>query len=139
MATPVDAIDALVGNLSPYIFVGVVQAALIIWIARLLFNLPLEGDVVGLLLSVPLYSAAHLILGFALSALAENQLQAIQGARPKRSTSVSGEVSVCLVFFEWSNFESVKLAGVYLTQFGGSSGTKRDETRTVSRLPLEDL
>jgi ABC-2 type transport system permease protein len=80
MATPVDAIDALVGKLSPYIFVGVVQAALVIWIARLLFDLPPKGNLVALLLSVPLYSAAHLILGFAFSALAENQLQAIQGS-----------------------------------------------------------
>src|SRR5260370_22167553 len=80
LATPVDAIDALVGKLSPYIFVGVAQAAVVIWIARLLFDLPLEGDFVALLLSVPLYSASHLILGFAFSALAENQLQAIQGA-----------------------------------------------------------
>ncbi len=80
LATPVDAIDALVGKLSPYIFVGVAQAAVVIWIARFLFDLPLEGDLVALLLSVPLYSASHLILGFAFSALAENQLQAIQGA-----------------------------------------------------------
>ena len=29
---------------------------------------------------MPLYSAAHLILGFAFSALAENQLQAVEGA-----------------------------------------------------------
>src|SRR5260370_31382870 len=80
MATPVDAIDALVGKLSPYIFVGVAQAAVVIWIARLLFDLPLKGSLEALLLAVPLYSAAHLILGFAFSALAENQLQAIQGA-----------------------------------------------------------
>ncbi len=63
-----------------YIFVGVVQAGVVIWIARLLFDLPLKGSLVALLLAVPLYSAAHLILGFAFSALAENQLQAIQGA-----------------------------------------------------------
>jgi ABC-2 type transport system permease protein len=80
LATPVEAIDALVGKLSPDIFVGVVQAAVVIWIARLLFDLPLEGDLVALLLSVPLYSAAHLILGFGFSALAEDQLQAIQAA-----------------------------------------------------------
>jgi len=80
LATPVEAIDALVGKLTPYIFVGVVQAAVVIWIARLLFDLPLDGDLVALLLSVPLYSAAHLILGFGFSALAEDQLQAIQAA-----------------------------------------------------------
>jgi ABC-2 type transport system permease protein len=80
LATPVDAVDALIGKLSPYILVSVVQASLVIWIARLLFDLPLKGDLAALLLAVPLYSAAHLILGFAFSALAESQLQAIQGA-----------------------------------------------------------
>jgi ABC-2 type transport system permease protein len=80
LATPVDAADALVGKLSPYILISVVQASLVIWIARLLFDLPLKGDLAALLLAVPLYSAAHLILGFAFSALAESQLQAIQGA-----------------------------------------------------------
>jgi ABC-2 type transport system permease protein len=80
LATPVDAVDALVGKLSPYILVGFVQAAAVIWIARLLFDLPLNGDLTALFLAVPLYSAAHLVLGFAFSAIAENQLQAIQGA-----------------------------------------------------------
>jgi ABC-2 type transport system permease protein len=80
LATPVDAVDALLGKLSPYIVVGVVQAAAVIWIARLLFDLPLKGDLMALLLAVPLYCAAHLILGFAFSAFAENQLQAIQAA-----------------------------------------------------------
>lgn len=80
LATPVDAIDALAGKLSPYVLVGIVQAAVVIWIAHLLFNLPLDGDVTALLLAVPLYSAAHLVLGFVFSALAENQLQAVQGA-----------------------------------------------------------
>jgi ABC-2 type transport system permease protein len=80
LATPVDAVDALIGKLAPYIVVGVVQAAAVVSIARLLFDLPLRGDIAALLLAVPLYSAAHLILGFAFSAFAENQLQAIQGA-----------------------------------------------------------
>jgi ABC-2 type transport system permease protein len=79
LATPVDAIDALAGKLSPYIMVGVIQAAVVIWIGHLLFDLPVDGDVTALLLAVPLYSAAHLVLGFAVSAFAENQLQAVQG------------------------------------------------------------
>src|SRR5216684_3131224 len=80
LATPVDAVDALIGKLSPYIIIGTVQAAVVICIARLLFNLPVTGNLWALLVAVPLYSAAHLILGFAFSALAESQLQAIQGA-----------------------------------------------------------
>jgi ABC-2 type transport system permease protein len=80
LATPVDAVDALIGKLWPYIIIGTVQAAVVICIARLLFNLPVTGNLWALLVAMPLYSAAHLILGFAFSALAESQLQAIQGA-----------------------------------------------------------
>jgi ABC-2 type transport system permease protein len=57
-----------------------VQAVVVICIARLLFDLPVTGDLWALLIAMPLYSAAHLILGFAFSALADSQLQAIQGA-----------------------------------------------------------
>jgi len=80
LATPVDAVDALVGKLSPYVIVGTVQTAVVIGVARLLFDLPVTGDLWALLLAAPLYAAAHLILGFAFSALAESQMQAIQGA-----------------------------------------------------------
>jgi ABC-2 type transport system permease protein len=80
LATPVDAADALVGKLAPYVAIGTVQAAVVIGVARLLFGLPVTGDVAALLAAVPLYAAAHLILGFAFSALAASQMQAIQGA-----------------------------------------------------------
>jgi ABC-2 type transport system permease protein len=80
LARPVDAIDALVGKVSPYVLIGTVQAVVVIFIAELLFSLPLRGDLIALLAAVPLYSAAHLILGFAFSALAESQLQAIEAA-----------------------------------------------------------
>jgi ABC-2 type transport system permease protein len=80
LATPVDAIDALVGKLSPYVMIGTVQTGVVIFIAELLFSLPVRGDLIALLAAVPLYSAAHLILGFAFSALAESQLQAIEAA-----------------------------------------------------------
>src|SRR5262249_41832255 len=80
LATPVDAVDALVGKLSPYLVIGTGQAIIVIAVARLLFGLPMSGDLATLLTAVPVYAAAHLILGFAFSALAESQLQAIQGA-----------------------------------------------------------
>jgi ABC-2 type transport system permease protein len=80
LATPVDALDALVGKLSPYVIIGSVQAAVVIYIAWLLFDLPVASNPWALFLATPLYAAAHLILGFAFSALAESQLQALQGA-----------------------------------------------------------
>lgn len=80
LATPVDALDALIGKLSPYVIISVLQATSVIAIAHVLFDLPVAGNVWALLLAVPVYAAAHLILGFAFSALAENQMQAVQGA-----------------------------------------------------------
>src|SRR6267378_3759216 len=80
LATPVDAIDALVGKLSPYVLIGTFQAVVVIFIAELLFSLPLRGDLLELLLALPFYASAYLILGFAFSAVAESQLQAIQRA-----------------------------------------------------------
>jgi len=80
LATPVDATDALIGKLAPYLVIGTVQAAVVIGVARSLFGLPVVGNPVVLLAAVPLYAAAHLILGFALSAVAESQMQAVQGA-----------------------------------------------------------
>ena len=80
LATPVDAADALVGKLAPYLVIGTLQAAVVIGIARILFDLPVRGDLAALLVAAPLYAAAHLALGFAFSAVAESQMQAIQGA-----------------------------------------------------------
>jgi ABC-2 type transport system permease protein len=80
LATPVTALDALVGKLAPYLVLGVAQAALVIYIAHALLEVPLRGSLSALLLAALLLAAAHLVLGFALSALAETQLQAIQGA-----------------------------------------------------------
>ncbi len=80
LAAPVDAIDALVGKLLPYIVIGAAQGAVVVGLARLLFDLPVTGGILALLAAMPIYAATHVILGFAVSALAESQMQAMQGA-----------------------------------------------------------
>jgi ABC-2 type transport system permease protein len=80
LATPVDALDALVGKLSPYIVIGTVQGVVAVGLAQLLFDLPVRGGIWALLAAAPVYATANLILGFAFSALAESQMQAMQGA-----------------------------------------------------------
>ena len=80
LATPVDALDALVGKLSPYIVIGTVQGVVAVGLAQLLFDLPARGGIWALLAAAPVYATANLILGFAFSALAESQMQAMQGA-----------------------------------------------------------
>lgn len=49
-------------------------------LARWLFQLPATGAVTALLAAAPVYAFAHLVLGFAFSAVAESQMQAVQGA-----------------------------------------------------------
>jgi ABC-2 type transport system permease protein len=80
LATPVTALDALLGKLAPYVIVAVVQAAIVIALAKVLFNIPTLGNVAVLLLASAVFGLAHLTLGFALSALAHSQTQAIQAA-----------------------------------------------------------
>jgi ABC-2 type transport system permease protein len=80
LATPVDALDALIGKLSPYVVIGAVQGAVVVGLAQVLFGLPVSGGIWALLGATPLYAAANLLLGFAFSALAESQMQAMQGA-----------------------------------------------------------
>ena len=79
LATPVDALDALIGKLSPYIVIGAAQGVVVVGLAELLFALPAGGGVWALLAAAPVYASAILILGFAFSALAESQMQALQG------------------------------------------------------------
>jgi ABC-2 type transport system permease protein len=80
LATPVDALDALIGKLSPYVVIGAAQGAVVIGLAQVLFGLPVSGGIWALLGATPVYAAANLLLGFAFSALAESQMQAMQGA-----------------------------------------------------------
>ena len=80
LATPVGALDALIGKLSPYVLIGAAQGAVVIGLAQLLFGLPVSGGIWALLGATSVYAAANLLLGFAFSALAESQMQAMQGA-----------------------------------------------------------
>jgi ABC-2 type transport system permease protein len=80
LATPVNAADALVGKLTPYVGLGVMQTAIVVFAGKQLFGLPLLGGVSWLLLAASLYAGAHLVLGFAISALAQTQIQAVQAA-----------------------------------------------------------
>jgi ABC-2 type transport system permease protein len=80
LATPVSGLDAMIGKLSPYLVLGTAQAVIVLTIAHELFELPVRGQLGTFVWAAALLALAHLILGFALSALAQTQVQAIQGA-----------------------------------------------------------
>jgi ABC-2 type transport system permease protein len=78
LATPALPIEVMTGKIVPYILIGLIQVSLILIAALALFEVPMQGSFVLLYLVVTLFIAANLTLGITFSALARNQLQAMQ-------------------------------------------------------------
>jgi ABC-2 type transport system permease protein len=78
LATPATPVEVMAGKIVPYIVVGFLQSILILGAAKLLFDVPMVGSLWVLLVAMVVYIAALLSLGFTISTLAQNQLQAMQ-------------------------------------------------------------
>jgi ABC-2 type transport system permease protein len=68
----------MIGKLTPYVMVGIIQATIILTMARVLFGVPMAGGWAALILGLFLFIVGSLSLGFLISTLARNQLQAMQ-------------------------------------------------------------
>ena len=80
LSTPLRPLEVMAGKLLPYIIVGMVQVLFILFVAKLLFSVPMEGSILVLLLFTMPFIAANLAVGLTFSTLASNQLQAVQSA-----------------------------------------------------------
>jgi len=78
LATPALPLEVMTGKIVPYIVVGFIQSAIILGAARLLFDVPMLGSMALLFVAMMLYIASLLALGFTISTVAKNQLQAMQ-------------------------------------------------------------
>jgi ABC-2 type transport system permease protein len=78
LATPVNPLEVMTGKIVPYIFIGVVQATIILLAARYLFDVPVVGSLFALYTVIFVFVTASLTVGITLSSLAQNQLQAMQ-------------------------------------------------------------
>jgi len=78
LATPATPLEVMTGKIVPYIVVGFIQAFIIMTAARTLFDVPMIGSLFLLVAAMTLYIAALLALGFTISTVARNQLQAMQ-------------------------------------------------------------
>lgn len=78
LATPVRPLEVMVGKLAPYVGIGVVQTAVVLTLARGLFDVPMTGGWGALSLGVLLFILGSLSLGFLISTVARSQLQAMQ-------------------------------------------------------------
>ncbi|MGB7543361.1 MAG: ABC transporter permease [Burkholderiales bacterium] len=80
LATPVRPIEVMTGKIVPYIIVGYIQVSIILMAAKLLFGVPMVGSLALLSVTLIVFIAANLAVGFTFSTLARNQLQAMQMA-----------------------------------------------------------
>jgi len=78
LAMPIRPLEIMLGKIAPYIFIGFIQAALILIFALTLFGVPVQGSIVLLAVLSTLFIAANLSIGYTFSTIAQNQLQAIQ-------------------------------------------------------------
>jgi ABC-2 type transport system permease protein len=78
LAMPITPIEIMLGKIVPYIFIGFVQASLIVGLGILLFGVPVIGSLTLLAALSTLFIATNLSIGYTFSTIAQNQLQAVQ-------------------------------------------------------------
>jgi ABC-2 type transport system permease protein len=78
LSMPITPVEVMLGKIAPYIFVGFIQATLIIGVGVLLFGVPIFGSLSLLAFLSTLFIAANLAIGYTFSTIAQTQLQAMQ-------------------------------------------------------------
>ena len=78
LSMPITPVEIMLGKIIPYVFVGFVQAAIIIGIGVLLFGVPVVGSLLLLAALSTLFITTNLSVGYTFSTVAQNQLQAMQ-------------------------------------------------------------
>jgi ABC-2 type transport system permease protein len=76
--TPVSTTQLMIGKITPYIAIGLLQLALIVGVGQLLFDVPLRGTMAELYIAASFFIAANLSLGLLISTVASTQFQAMQ-------------------------------------------------------------
>ena len=80
LAMPVRPIEVMIGKIVPYIVIGSVQVAVILLVSHVLFDVATEGSVALLCLGTALFITVNLAIGFTISTVTQNQLQAMQAS-----------------------------------------------------------
>ncbi len=80
ITTPISSGELMTGKLMPYVFIGLLQATLVLVVGMWIFDVPLNGSLVQFYLAAALFIASTLTLGLVISTIATTQLQAFQMA-----------------------------------------------------------
>jgi ABC-2 type transport system permease protein len=80
LAMPVRPLEVMIGKITPYIAIGAVQVTVILLVSWLLFGVGVQGSFTLFCLGTALFITANLALGFTISTVTQNQLQAMQAS-----------------------------------------------------------
>jgi ABC-2 type transport system permease protein len=81
LVTPVNPLGLMLGKLAPYLVVGVMEMALVLFLMRFAFSVPIRGSLFILFPTAVVYLSALLALGLFISTRAPTQAQAQQMAQ----------------------------------------------------------
>lgn len=80
LSTPVRPLEVMLGKIIPFVIVGYTQVFIILALAYFVFDVPMQGSILLLIILCLPFIAANLSVGVTFSTMAKNQLQAMQGA-----------------------------------------------------------
>jgi len=78
LATPARPLEIMTGKIIPYVFIGLIQATLILVASYFVFHVPFNGSIALAYGVALLFIAVNLTIGITISSLAQNMLQALQ-------------------------------------------------------------
>jgi ABC-2 type transport system permease protein len=78
LAMPVRPLEIMIGKIAPYVIVCLIQSALILAAAKIVFAVPMLGSLILLSGALLLFITANLAVGYTFSTVAKSQLQAMQ-------------------------------------------------------------
>jgi ABC-2 type transport system permease protein len=78
LVSPLSRAGLMLGKLIPYLCIGMAMAVILFLIMRFVFDVPIVGNILGMLVSTLVYVFALLSLGLLIGTKAENQMQALQ-------------------------------------------------------------
>jgi ABC-2 type transport system permease protein len=80
LATPARPMEVMIGKILPYVGVGYMQVAILVIAGMGLFGVPFGNALFPLFIGASLFIVVNLALGFLISTIARNQMQAMQMA-----------------------------------------------------------
>lgn len=80
LSMPVKPIEVMIGKIAPYILIGYIQSAIILLASYFVFEVPILGSLWLLAFGLLIFIICNLALGFTLSTISQNQMQAMQSS-----------------------------------------------------------